>query len=76
MRLPLLATRQAVARALGVADPRSLRSESLKPAAKLVIGRQVRILYLCPTDTLPATVLVDVQGGPITPQLGQTGKLV
>jgi hypothetical protein len=64
-KLPLLATKQEVARALGIADPRSIRPERLKPVAQLVIGSKVRTLYFYPTDTLLAALSVNSQ--PKTP---------
>ena len=60
-KLPLLATRQEVARALGVADPRSVRPDRLKPVAQLVIGQRVRTLYAYPTDALLAALSVNSQ---------------
>jgi hypothetical protein len=64
-KLPLLATRQEVARALGCPDPRSLRRERLKPVARVVVGNKIRTLYLYPVGGMLASMCVNA-GAPKT----------
>ena len=58
-KLPLLATQQEMARALGIRDPRSLRPERLKPVARVVVGSRLRLLYDYPIDALNAAIPVN-----------------
>jgi hypothetical protein len=58
-KLPLLATKKEVARALGLPDQRSLRQDRLTPVARVVIGDFVRVLYRYPVDGMLAAMCVN-----------------
>jgi hypothetical protein len=64
-KLPLLATAQEVARAVGVTDPRRLRDERLKPIAAIFVNGKLRPLFRYPTDLLYSTLAVN--SNPSTP---------